>query len=171
MRETWVDRDLPVLDATVSLLEESYMVTVSDIADRTGLDLADVSRALETLDPTYLDFRKTTTGGDPRFWYVHKATPEGRRAVGQWPTPEALITSLAGELTAAAERETDPERKGLLSYSARLLGDTLRDLVIEAAARVLTPAVGPWTGTATGAGTGAGSTSPAEDNTSEGRTS
>lgn len=167
MKETWVDRDLPVLDATVSLLEESYMVTVSDIADRTGLDLADVSRALETLDPTYLDFRKTTTGGDPRFWYVHKATPEGRRAVGQWPTPEALITSLAGELTAAAERETDPERKGLLSYSARLLGDTLRDLVIEAAARVLTPAVGPWTGTATGAG----STSPAEDNTSEGRTS
>jgi len=171
VKETWVDRDLPVLDATVSLLEESYMVTVSDIADRTGLDLADVSRALETLDPTYLDFRKTTTGGDPRFWYVHKATPEGRRAVGQWPTPEALITSLAGELTAAAERETDPERKGLLSYSARLLGDTLRDLVIEAAARVLTPAVGPWTGTATGAGTGAGSTSPAEDNTSEGRTS
>src|SRR5712691_594543 len=163
VKETWVDRDLPVLDATVSLLEESYMVTVSDIADRTGLDLADVSRALETLDPTYLDFRKTTTGGDPRFWYVHKATPEGRRAVGQWPTPEALITSLAGELTAAAERETDPERKGLLSYSARLLGDTLRDLVIEAAARVLTPAVGPWTGTATGAGTGAGSTSPAED--------
>jgi hypothetical protein len=171
VKDTWVGRDLPVLDATVSLLEESYMVTVSDIADRTGLDLADVSRALETLDPTYLDFRKTTTGGDPRFWYVHKATPEGRRAVGQWPTPETLISSLAGELTAAAERETDPERKGLLSYSARLLGDTLRDLVIEAAARVLTPATGRGTGTAAGAGAGAGSTSPAEINTPEGRTS
>jgi hypothetical protein len=139
VKDTWVSRELPVLDATVSLLEESYMVTVSDIADRTGLDLTDVSRALETLDPTYVDFRKTTTGGDPRFWYVHKATPEGRRAVGQWPTPETLIESLAKELTSAAERETDPERKGLLSYSARLLGDTLRDLVIEAAARVLTP--------------------------------
>jgi hypothetical protein len=164
VKDTWVDRDLPVLDATVNLLEESYMVTVSDIADRTGLDLADVSRALETLDPTYLDFRKTTTGGDPRFWYVHKATPEGRRAVGQWPTPETLITSLAGELTAAAERETDPERKGLLSYSARLLGDTLRDLLIEAAARVLTPAARPGTGTAAGAG----GTPPPEINTSEG---
>ena len=142
MKDTWVGRDLPVLDATVSLLEESYMVTVSDIADRTGLDLADVSRALETLDPTYVDFRKTTTGGDPRFWYVHKATPEGRRAVGQWPTPQTLIQSLAEELTSAAERETDPERKGLLSYSARLLGDTLRDILVEAAARVMIPAVG-----------------------------
>jgi predicted transcriptional regulator len=167
VKDTWVGRDLPVLDATVNLLEDSYMVTVSDIADRTGLDLADVSRALETLDPTYLDFRKTTTGGDPRFWYVHKATPEGRRAVGQWPTPEALIQSLAEELTAAAERETDPERKGLLSYSARLLGDTLRDLVIEAAARVLTP--GTRAGTPPAAG--AGSTPAAEINTSQDRTS
>ena len=101
MKDTWVGRDLPVLDATVSLLEESYMVTVSDIADRTGLDLTDVSRALETLDPTYVDFRKTTTGGDPRFWYVHKATPEGRRAVGQWPTPETLIKIFSSPVSSA----------------------------------------------------------------------
>ena len=31
-----------------------------------------------------------------------------------------LIESLASELTAAAGRETDPERRGPLSYSARL---------------------------------------------------
>jgi hypothetical protein len=142
VKDTWAGRDLPVLDATVSLLEDSYMVTVSDIADRTGLGLTDVARALEALDPTYVDFRKTTTGGDPRFWYVLKATPDARRAVGQWPTPDSLIKSLADELTAAAERETDPERKGLLAYSARLLGDTLRDIVAVAAARVLTPSAG-----------------------------
>jgi hypothetical protein len=151
VKDTWAGRDLPVLDATVCLLEDSYMVTVSDIADRTGLDLMTVARALETLDPTYVDFRKTTTGGDPRFWYVLKATPDARRAVGQWPTPDSLIESLASELTAAAERETDPERRGLLSYSARLLGDTLRDVLAVAAARVLAPSVG--TGTTTAAGT------------------
>jgi predicted transcriptional regulator len=129
-----------VLDATVSLLEESHMVTVSDIADRTGLDLTEVARALETLDPTYVDFRKTTTGGDPRYWYVRKATPEARRRVGQWPTPESLIKSIADGMSAAAERETDPDRKGLLSYTARLLGDTLHDVAVDVAARVMSPA-------------------------------
>jgi len=75
VHDTWAARDLPVLDATVSLLERSYMVTVTDIAASTGFDEATVATALEALDPVYVDFRKTTTGGDPRFWYVFKVTP------------------------------------------------------------------------------------------------
>jgi hypothetical protein len=143
VQDTWAPRDLPVLAATVSLLEESYMVTVSDIAARTSMDLQDVARALEALDPVYVDFRKTATGGDPRFWYVLKATPEARRAVGQWPTSGSLIDRLVAELSAAAEQETDPERKGLLLYAARLIGDTLREIAVRAADRVLGPDPGP----------------------------
>jgi hypothetical protein len=139
VHDTWAARDLPVLDATVSLLEESYMVTVSDLAARTGLDPAAVARALETLDPDYVDFRKTTTGGDPTFWYVLKVTPQARRAVGQWPTPDSFVTRMAAELSAAAAQESDTERKGLLSYAARLIGDTLRDVAVRAAGQVLTP--------------------------------
>jgi hypothetical protein len=142
VEDTWTSRDLPVLDATLSLLEQSFMVTVTDIADRTGLEPAVVAAALEALDPSYVDFRKTTTGGDPRFWYVYKATPEARRVVGQWPTAEALATRLADELTAAAARETDVERQGLLTYAARLIGDTLRDATVRAAGHVLGPAFG-----------------------------
>jgi predicted transcriptional regulator len=142
VHDTWAARDLPVLDATVALLEQSYMVTVTDIASRTGLDAATVARALETLDPVYVDFRKTTTGGDPRFWYVFKVTPEARRAVGQWPTAQALAGRLAEELAAAAHDETDPQRQGLLVYAARLVGDTLRDATVRAAAHVLSPAFG-----------------------------
>ncbi len=132
-----------MLDATVSLLEESYMVTVSDIATRTGLEAATVARALEALDPVFLDFRKTTTGGDPTFWYVLKVTPQARSAVGQWPTPDSFVTKLAAELSAAAGQEDDAERKGLLSYAARLIGDTLREAVVRAAGQVLAPALGP----------------------------
>lgn len=139
MEDTWAARDLPVLAATVHLLEESYMVTVTDIAARTGLDEQAVARALEALDPVYVDFRKTTTGGDPTFWYVLKATPAARQAVGQWPTAETLIAALAAELTAAAADEQDAERKGLLSYAARLIGDTLRDESVRAAEAVLGP--------------------------------
>jgi hypothetical protein len=127
----------------VSLLEESYMVTVSDIAARTGLDPAAVARALEALDPAYVDFRKTTTGGDPTFWYVHKVTPQARRAVGQWPTADSFVTRLAEELSSAAAREDDVERKGLLSYAARLIGDTLREAAVRAAGQVLAPSMDP----------------------------
>ena len=142
VHDTWAARDLPVLDATVGLLEQSYMVTVTDIAARTGLDPSVVAKALEAMDPVYVDFRKTTTGGDPRFWYVFKVTPEARRAVGQWPTAEALASRLAAELTAAAQHETDAERQGLLAYAARLVGDTLREATVRAAGEVLAPAFG-----------------------------
>ncbi len=141
MEDTWAARDLPVLAATVALLEESYMVTVTDIAARTGLEEQVVARALEALDPVFVDFRKTTTGGDPTFWYVLKATPAARQAVGQWPTGETLISRLAGELAAAAQAELDSERKGLLSYAARLVGDTLREVSVRAAGAVLGPAL------------------------------
>jgi hypothetical protein len=143
VQDTWVSRELPVLDATVSLLEESYMVTVSDIAARTGFETTTVARALEALDPDFVDFRKTTTGGDPTFWYVLKVTPQARSAVGQWPTPDSFVTKLSAELSAAASQESDAERKSLLSYAARLIGDTLREAAVRAAGQVLAPAMGP----------------------------
>jgi hypothetical protein len=133
---------LPVLDVTIGLLEHSYMVTVTDIADKAALDPSVVAQALDALDPVYVDFRKTTTGGDPRFWYVFKVTPEARRVVGQWPTAESLVSRLAEELSAAARREGDAEHQGLLMYAARLIGDTLRDAAVRAAGAVLEPAFG-----------------------------
>lgn len=142
VRDTWADRDLPVLDATVGLLEHSYMVTVTDIAAKTALDPSVVAQALDALDPVYVDFRKTTTGGDPSFWYVFKVTPEARRVVGQWPTAEALATRLADELAAAAREAGNGDYQGLLAYAARLIGDTLRDATVRAAAAVLAPAFG-----------------------------
>ena len=35
-----------------------------------------------------------------------------------------------------------PDRKGLLAYAARLVGDTLRDVAVRAAAQVLGPQSG-----------------------------
>jgi hypothetical protein len=73
---------------------------------------------------------------------VFKVTPEARRAVGQWPTAQALAGRLAEELAAAAHDEPDAQRQGLLAYAARLVGDTLRDATVRAAAHVLSPAFG-----------------------------
>lgn len=139
MEYTWGPREMPVLDAVVTLLEQSYMVTVSDVADRTGLELAEVARSLDTLDPTYVDFRKTETGGDPTFWYVLKVTPEARQVVGQWPTAEGLIDRLAKAFRDAADTEDDPERHYQLRQAAGLLESGIRDVAIQLATAITGP--------------------------------
>jgi predicted ArsR family transcriptional regulator len=128
-----------VLSAVVSLLEQSYMVTVSDIAGRTGLEMSAVAQSLDALNPSYVDFRKTETGGDPTFWYVLKATPEARRAVGQWPTAEGLIDRLAQAFADAAEHEDDAEKHYQLRQAAGLLKDGVRDVAVKAAAAIVGP--------------------------------
>ena len=128
-----------MLSAVVELLDHSYMVTVSDVAEKTGLDLAEVSRSLEAMDPTFVDFRKTETGGDPRFWYVNRVTPEARQAIGQWPTAESLVDRLVKAFGDAADHEEDAERHYQLRQAAGLLGETVRDVAVRVAATITGP--------------------------------
>jgi hypothetical protein len=152
VEDTWGVRDVPVLNAVVELLNHSYMVTVSDIGERTGLDLAEVARSLDAMDPTFVDFRKTETGGDPRFWYVNRVTPEARQAVGQWPTAEGLIDRLVKAFSDAADHEQDAERHYQLRQAAGLLGETVHDVAVRVAATI----TGPWAGTPAAASNGPG---------------
>jgi hypothetical protein len=159
-----------VLSAVVELLDRSYMVTVSDIGERTGLDLAEVARSLDAMDPAFVDFRKTETGGDPRFWYVNRVTPEARQAVGQWPTAEGLIDRLVKAFSDAADHEQDAERHYQLRQAAGLLGETVHDVAVRVAATITgplgtRPAVsgnGPAPSAAEGASPGP-STAPGDD--------
>jgi hypothetical protein len=130
-----VPRDLPVLEATVALLEDTDLPEVVDIAERTGLPAEDVARALRAMNGVYVDLRMTM--GEVARWFVQGVTPEARRAVGQWPTGESLVARLVDGLQAAADREADPERKSRLRQAASLLGGTVRDIVVDVAARVI----------------------------------
>jgi hypothetical protein len=150
-----------VLSAVVELLGQSYMVTVSDIAERTGLDLPEVTRSLDAMDPTFVDFRKTETGGDPTFWYVNRVTPEARQAVGQWPTAESLVDQLAKAFSDAADREEDAERHYQLRQAAGLLGETVRDVAIGVAATITGPLGSRPADASNGPGPSAAAGSPA----------
>jgi hypothetical protein len=161
VEDTWGVRDLPVLSAVVELLGQSYMVTVSDIAERTGLDLAEVARSLDAMDPTLVDFRKTETGGDPRFWYVNRVTPEARQAVGQWPTAESLVDRLVKAFSDAADHEEDAERHYQLRQAAGLLGETVRDVAVRVAATVTGPLGSRPADASNGPGPSAAAGSPA----------
>jgi hypothetical protein len=163
VEDTWGVRDVPVLSAVVELLDNSYMVTVSDVAAKTGLELAEVARSLDSMDPTFVDFRKTETGGDPRFWYVNRVTPEARQAVGQWPTAEGLVDQLAKAFSDAADHEQDAERHYQLRQAAGLLGETVRDVAVRVTATI----TGPLASRPAAAGNGpapsaAGGTPPGE---------
>jgi hypothetical protein len=136
VEDTWVSRELPVLDATVALLEEGMdLPEVVDIAERSGLAAEDVGRALRAMDGLYIDLEMTM--GEVGRWFVRGVTPEARRGVGQWPSGESLVSQLVEGLNAAAEREADPERKGRLRQAAGLLGGMARDVVVAVASSVV----------------------------------
>jgi hypothetical protein len=62
--------------------------------------------------------------------------------VGQWPTGESLVNQLVDGLDAAAEHETDPQRKSRLRQAAALLGGAARDVVVDIAAKVVERSAG-----------------------------
>jgi hypothetical protein len=139
MEDTWVSRDLPVLDAVVRLLDEgNFAVRVADIASAAGFDTKTVDRALDALEGEYVvEYHKMMTGGIPDTWYVSDVTAAARRVVGQWPTAESLTARLAEAFTEAAEAEPDAERKGRLRQIGVFLGDTGKDLAAEVIAKVI----------------------------------
>jgi hypothetical protein len=140
VEDTWTSRDLPVLDATVALLENSPLVDVVDIAERAGFTTAETGRALQAMDGVYVDLAASM--GGPESWSVQGVTLAARRAVGQWPTAETLITRLVEGLSAAADREPDPERQSRLRQTAALLGGTARDIATDIAAQVIARSMG-----------------------------
>jgi len=139
MEDTWVSRDLPVLDAAVRMLDNgAFEVSVAEIAAETGFDPATVDRALTALEgPFVADYQRYMSGGIPDTWNVMAVTAAARRAVGQWPTAESLAERLAVAFSEAADAEQDPERKSRLRQLASFLGETGKDLAAEIMAKVI----------------------------------
>ncbi|MFB6636278.1 hypothetical protein ACFCYF_03375 [Streptomyces chartreusis] len=110
MDNTWADRDLPVLDAMVKYLHEAAGARVpelTDIAELTGLEIADVTKAAFALESDHLlELRTPMTG--PGGWLVKSVAGEARSMVGQWPTAEQFVDEVVRRLQAAADEEPDP---------------------------------------------------------------
>ncbi|PZS10836.1 MAG: hypothetical protein DLM55_03340 [Acidimicrobiales bacterium] len=106
MESTWNSRDLPVLDAIVSINDATRRdVNSSELEQATGLDEDDIQRALTALGDTYL--RR-----------VLRVTDEARRAVGMWPKQE-----LVGAIDRLIAETQDPTQKSKLQR--------FRDAVLE----------------------------------------
>ena len=135
LEDTWWSRDLPVLDAAVKLFQSKDFVEVGDLARSTGFEPEDVARALRDMRGVYVG--EIQGMGDMERWCITEVTPEARRAVGQWPTPENVVGRLAEAFSKAAEHEPDPERRGKLRTVGSFLGDTGKDFAAEVVAKVI----------------------------------
>jgi hypothetical protein len=133
VEDTWTNRDLPVLEAAVRLLDaDGHWVSVRDIANATGIEPEDVARSLVALYPRYVGEMDQFTGG-PEPLTISTVTAEARERVGQWPTPESLIERLAAAFNAAADHEPDERKRGRIREIAGMLTGTLKDLAVAVA--------------------------------------
>lgn len=141
MRDTWNDRDLPVLRAVVELYDERGLVTDHDVVGATGMGQATVRRALRALtgeEPAFFRALPDNGGG----YTLTHVTGTAYRTVGAWPTPAALVDRLIAGIEEAAESAEDEETRGRLKRTAAYLGGGVRDIVVEVAASALEKGTG-----------------------------
>jgi len=142
---TWFDRDLPVLETTIALLEErgypGAFVQVREIAERSGIDPGLVLTALAAMEHEYVSLRLLLSGDDPNPQMVTGVTAEARRAVGQWPSPETMADRLLAALETTVEQEDDPVRKGRLRAAADAVAGIGRDVLVSVLSAAATGAL------------------------------
>lgn len=121
-RDTWTNRDLPVLKAAVDIFEsgDDDNIEPDAIARRTGFTADDVQRALRVLyKHPYLDPDSGLSDGNGEVLFVGEPTGDGLRAAGNWPSPQAIVDRLVAAIEAAAEDESrSTEDRGLLRKTA-----------------------------------------------------
>lgn len=142
---TRFDRDLPVLETVIQLLEEQgypgAFVQVSQIAERSGIDAHTVMAALSAMQHTYVSLHLVFAGGDPYPQMVSGVTAEARRVVGQWQTPDAVTDRLLAALNEAAEHEEDPAKRSRLRSAADAVTGIGRDVLVNVITAAATGAI------------------------------
>lgn len=144
LEDVFARREMRLLQFAVTHLDEhiddmgKQTLTIEQLVEGTGLDEADVKRALRSLyeaSPPYIEGITVAQMAYPI--RLTNVTERARREAGQWPTPEALVSRMVAALNEAADAELDPERKSKLKSAALALGGVGRDLAVQVAATVI----------------------------------
>lgn len=143
MESTWESRDLPVLSAVVDICDENEWgeARPNVIADRTGLPLHDVNKALWRLAgerPPFFEVSDASDFDGREILSVSNPSGHAQRTVGTWPTAEGLTDRIAAAFAAAADAEPEVERKGVLRRGAEFFGGIGKDVTAEVIAKVIT---------------------------------
>lgn len=144
MENTWVERDLPVLNALVQQLDDAAGASfpeLRDLTDQTGLDISEITKAALALDSAgYIELSRSV--GPTGSWYVKTVSKEARQAVGQWPTAEQLLDTLVQRLGEAADEESDPEQQSRLREAASTASGVARNVFVDVLSSVIAKSMG-----------------------------
>jgi phytoene/squalene synthetase len=114
---------------------------IAEIAAATGISETDVQiglRDLSRASPPYVEAVRPPAEL-PLLLTLTGVTERALRETGQWPTPEAWVDRLVEALERAADEEPDEEKRSLLRRTAGVIGGMARDILVQVAAKVITP--------------------------------
>jgi hypothetical protein len=135
-RDTWINRDLPVLKAVVDIFEDDGEdnIEAGEIERRTGFDDETVQRALRVLyKHPYLERESGMSDGNGRVLYAGEPTGDGLRAAENWPSPQGVIDRLVAALEQAATDESrPPEERSMLKKAALTIRGAAYQVAIAA---------------------------------------
>jgi hypothetical protein len=135
VRYTWAERDLPLLRESVRRIDAGEeWPGMREIATSCGIDFGQAEVGFDALEEDgYLVIRGRALGvlnGN-----VSQVTGKARREVGAWPTAEGVVDQLVVALAAAADAETEPEKKSRLRETADTLGSTGYKIAVDVATK------------------------------------
>ena len=135
VRYTWADRDLPLLREAVRRIDAGEeWPGMQAIATSCGIDFGQAEVAFEALEEDgYLVISGRASGS--LNGYISQVTGKARREVGAWPTAEGVVDQLVAALAAAADAETEPEKKSRLREAADTLGSTGYRIAVDVATK------------------------------------
>lgn len=136
LADTWA-RDVQVLREVARLLEFGHsIVDGGQLLDATGLDEADLERALRALDAG--EYVTVTMAAGTRHWMVRGLTASARREIGLWPSPEIGVDRLFAALKNLAETAPDEPSRSKGKAALAQLGGLSRDTLASIIATVIT---------------------------------
>jgi len=127
-RNKWDAIDFPVLIATAEAFDDGVAPVLQDGQVKVdGLTEDDVTGALIRLieHGGYIDGEVTRTMGGGSFVIMRGLSERGLRATGVWPADDRAVQSVVAALESAAEKETDPTKKGKILAAARAVGQVV----------------------------------------------
>jgi DNA-binding transcriptional ArsR family regulator len=139
--DTWHSRDFPVLREIAKQVEEYIpgmaWPDIESVAEALDMDMTTVDKAAAALRRAGLIDGVMSSNRMGPITYT-SVSPEARRLVGFWPSPETAADRLIAAIEAAIERTDDPVQKSRLRKIRDGFLGAGRDLTVSIGAAVIT---------------------------------
>lgn len=138
IRPTWATRELPILRVALREIDSGKpYVDLELVRTETGLPVPQLDAGLKALDDAgYIEVSYLSGWTDDHAsGHIDGVSERTRRELGSWPSAPGLVDDLTAALEAAADAETDPDRRSRLRAVADGLAGFARDLAVQVIAQ------------------------------------